>query len=60
MEGVKMPDKSAFTLLLEEISDSNRLSTKKAEQLLRIIRHKIRRLKIRRLLKKICSRFLAL
>ena len=55
-----MPDKSAFTLLLEEISDSNRLSTKKAEQLLRIIRHKIRRLKIRRLLKKICSRFLAL
>lgn len=55
-----MHEKSAFTLLLEQIADSNRLSSKKAEQLLRIIRHKIRRLKIRRFLKKICSRFLAL
>lgn len=42
-----MPEKSAFTLLLEAIADNNRLPAYKADQLLRIIRRKIRRLKIR-------------
>lgn len=47
-----MPEKSAFTLLLERIADSNRLPSKKAEQLLRAIRRKIRRLKIHNIVRK--------
>ncbi|MFT9116342.1 MAG: hypothetical protein ABF497_04365 [Sporolactobacillus sp.] len=47
-----MPEKSAFTLLLEEIAYDSRLPSKKAEQLLRIIRRKIRRLKIHNIISK--------
>lgn len=47
-----MPEKSAFTLLLEAIADNNRLPAYKADQLLRIIRRKIRRLKIHNIINK--------